>query len=307
MGHPYLQEHALDTDALARQFREAKPFKHVVIDGFLIPEFAAQLIAEFPEFDLVRATNEAGGQGRKATRPDLAALGGAYADFDRLMRAQEFLDWLGTVCGMERLLYDPEYAGGGTHENLSGQDLDFHVDFNYHPHKPLHRRLNLIVFLNPRWEESWGGCLELVRDAWSEEGLQDGRKILPLANRCVVFETTENSWHGFDRICVPAEECSRRSIAVYFYTAERSAAETAPSHGTIYVPRPLPERLVAGYTLTPHDRWELERLLARRDAQIRFLYEREQEYSSVLSGMLKSATWRAGRILTWPARLLRRR
>ena len=279
----------------------------MVIDDFLTPEFAERLLHEFPEFDVSKATNEAGQTGRKATRPDLAALGGAYADFDRLMQSPSFLNWLGQLCGIEKLIYDPEYVGGGTHENLSGQDLDFHVDFNYHPNKPLHRRLNLIVFLNPRWEESWGGCLELARDAWSGDGLRDSRKILPLANRCVVFETTEKSWHGFDRIAVPGEEFTRRSLAVYFYTAERPQEETAASHGTIYVPRPLPDRFAAGYSLTTEDRWELERLLARRDAQIRFLYEREQEYSGVLAQMLKSATWRAGRILTWPARRLLRR
>ncbi len=86
--------------------------------------------------------------------------------------------------------------------------------------------------------------------------------------------------------------------------AQRPVEETAPPHGTIYVPRPLPERLTAGHTLTAEDRTELEILLARRDAQIRFLYEREQEYSQVLNGMLKSATWRIGRIFAKPVKLL---
>jgi hypothetical protein len=305
-----IQSGVLDrTETLAREFRSAKPFRHVVIDCFLAPEVLNRLIREFPEFDPERAKNESGQTGRKAVRPDVAALGGAYAEFDRLMRAPQFLEWLGKVCGIERLLYDPEYAGGGTHENLGGQDLDFHVDFNYHPHKPVHRRLNLIVFLNPRWEESWGGCLELVRDAWSECAPEDLRKVTPLANRCVVFETTENSWHGFLKIRPPQEEpdISRRSIAVYFYTKARPAEETAAPHGTIYVPRPLPRHLTAGHTLTAGDQLELETLLVRRDAQIRFLYEREQEYSRVLAGMLRSATWRIGRMFALPAKLLMRR
>jgi hypothetical protein len=297
------------TETLAREFRSAKPFRHVVIDSFLAPDILARLIREFPEFDPGRAKNEMGETGLKATRPDLAALGGAYADFDRLMRAPQFLEWIGKVCGIERLLYDPEYAGGGTHENLDGQDLDFHVDFNYHPHRPVHRRLNLIVFLNPRWEDSWGGCLELVRDAWNECGPEDLRKVAPLVNRCVVFETTERSWHGFPKIRLPEEEhnISRRSIAVYFYTKARPEEETAAPHGTIYVPRPLPQHFTEGYTLTVEDRLELETLLARRDSQIRFLYEREQEYSRVLDGMLRSPTWRVGRMLTLPVKRLMRR
>jgi hypothetical protein len=304
--HPGLVGRA---EALAHEFRDAEPFRHVVIDEFLAPEFVERLIREFPDFDPARAINEAGQPGRKSTRPDMAALGGAYAEFDELMRARPFLEWLGKVCGMERLLYDPEYAGGGTHENLSGQDLDFHVDFNYHPHKPLHRRLNLIVFLNPRWEEAWGGCLELVRDPWSENSGEGRVKIIPKANRCVVFETTEHSWHGFEQIRLPETELlqnqlSRRSIAVYFYTARRPIEETAAPHGTIYVPRPLPERFRPGHTMTEEDRTELEILLARRDAQIRFLYEREQEYSQVLAGLLKSATWRIGRSFVRPVKLL---
>jgi hypothetical protein len=133
-----------------------------------------------------------------------------------------------------------------------------------------------------------------------------GKTILPLANRCVVFETTEASWHGFSRICIPdgLEELSRRSIAVYFYTKAQPERGAAPSHGTIYVPRPLPEHLRTGRTLESRDMWELEVLFNRRDRQIQYLYEREMEFSKTLERIHRSPSYRLGRALTWPLRKL---
>ena len=136
---------------LHSDFAAAQPFRHVVIEDFLDPTFCQRLIAEFPPFEAKNAVNELGEVGLKAVVTDLAAISASYQELDRLVRSREFLTWLGDVTGINDLLYDPDYVGGGTHENSSGQDLDFHVDFNYHPLRPLHRRLNLILFLNPEW------------------------------------------------------------------------------------------------------------------------------------------------------------
>jgi 2OG-Fe(II) oxygenase superfamily len=299
--HPRVLE---QVDSLNREFTTAQPFHHVVIDSFLDPAFCSQLMAEFPPFANKHAVNERGELGRKSAIPTLAAISPAYARFDALMKAPDFLQVIERITGIPALLYDPEYLGGGTHENLNGQDLDVHVDFNYHPSTHSHRRLNLIVFLNERWEESWGGCLELLRDPWAKGA--DLRSVVPIANRAVIFETTENSWHGFRRITLPAEETiSRRSIAVYFYTKDRPQNQVAPSHATVYYQRPLPPDIHAGKTLSEEDALEIETLILRRDKQIQFLYERELEFSNLITGITNSASFRIGRALTWPARALR--
>lgn len=303
--HPETRDRA---DVLRERFEAADPFKHVVIDRFLDDAFCDELIRQFPAFDPAHAVNERGEAGRKSAIPDLARLGGPYAKFDAMIRSREFLDWTSRATGIPGLLYDPEYSGGGTHENLSGQELDSHVDFNYHPTRHWHRRLNLIVFLNPEWRESWGGCLELLRDPWTPEGARPSTVVAPLANRAVIFETNERSWHGFRRIELPPEAAgvSRRSIAVYFYTRERPGVELAPSHGTRYVQRPLSDRIEPGHTLGEEDVEELRGLVRRRDAQIKFLYERELEFSSAIEGLVRSPSFRAGRALTWPLRAARR-
>jgi hypothetical protein len=290
---------------LRRQFAGARPFRHVVIEPFLNPEFCTNLMAEFPAFQARNALNESGEAGRKAVVPELARIGDAYRGFDRLMRDREFLELIGGITGIPDLLYDPDYVGGGTHENLDGQELDAHVDFNYHPSRPWHRRLNLIVFLNAEWDASWGGCLELLRDPWATD--DDARKeVVPLANRAVIFETTEASWHGFRRIQLPpGKQFSRRSLAVYFYTRRRPADQTAPAHGTVYYQRPLPGHIQAGHTLSEEDAAGIQTLLARRDQTIRFLYQRELKFSQVLAGIMQSPSFRLGRAITWPGRALR--
>jgi hypothetical protein len=306
-----LLDQAIDDERvleLNREFTSSPPFRHVIIDQFLAAEFCRQLMAEFPSFDTTHALNERGETGRKAVVTDLERVGPAYARFDQVIRSPEFLALIGRITGIRNLLYDPEYVGGGTHENLDGQELDSHVDFNYHPSRQGHRRLNLIVFLNPEWVEEWGGCLELLPDPWTPDGARPAAVVVPIANRAVLFETNEHSWHGFRRIQLPDDKThlSRRSIAVYFYTKARPESETEASHGTLYVHRQLGEQVRAGYTLRPEDVDEIRTLLARRDVHMKFLYERELEFSRVISGILKSPSFRLGRALTWPARAIRR-
>ncbi len=289
-------------DDLQARFATAAPFRHVVIDEFLDPAFCSELMAAFPSFESGGSLNERGEQGRKAAVTDLARIGPAYARFDRLMSDREFLVLIGRITGIGGLLYDPDYVGGGTHENLDGQELDTHVDFNYHPRTSQHRRLNLIVFLNPEWEETWGGCLELLHDPFGSERVS----VLPLANRAVIFETTESSWHGFRRIQLPpGKPISRRSLAVYFYTADRPAEEAAASHGTVYYQRTLASHIQPGYALQDGDVAEIEMLLARRDKYIQFLHEREKKFSRLIDGIRNSPSFRLGRALTWPARAIR--
>jgi len=90
--YPALSRKVADqADVLRGQFAEAQPFRHVTIDGFLDPDFCAQLIAEFPRFDSKKAISETGEGGGKAVVSNLAGLSAAYARFDALMCDREFL------------------------------------------------------------------------------------------------------------------------------------------------------------------------------------------------------------------------
>ncbi len=291
-------------EGLGQEFQSAQPFRHIVMDDFLEPGFCRELLAQFPAFDHEKARNELGEVGGKAVHMNLPQLGPAYARLDGMLKNREFLEFMGRITGIPHLLYDPKYVGGGTHENRDGQDLDAHVDFNFHPFTQLHRRLNLIVFLNPEWLEAWGGALDLHVNPWLPEAEDHVKSVVPLFNRAVVFETSEISWHGFRRIELPEEKkhLSRKSIAVYYYTRRRPADETAAEHSTVYVPRQMPERIRDGYTLRAEDVEELRTLLARRDMLIRFLYEREKEIAPSVRVMLGSKSYKLYKLLIQPVR-----
>ncbi len=292
-------------EALAHEFQTAAPFRHVVMDEFFTPEFCGELLKEFPGFDRGQSRNELGEQGRKAVNADLPMIGPAYKRLDALLKSREFLQFMSKITSIPNLLYDPKYVGGGTHENLDGQDLDPHVDFNYHPNTHQHRRLNLIIFLNPEWQLEWGGALEFDANPWYPEEGGTARTVVPLLNRAVVFETSEGSWHGFKRIRLPADKkhLSRRSIAVYFYTRVRPEEETAEEHSTVYVPRPLPEQIRAGHTLSQEDVDAMRELIARRDMLLRFLYEREKEISPYVRATIGSKAFRLYTLLIRPVQI----
>ena len=267
-------------ESLGQAFRSAEPFPHVVIERFFADDFVGRLIRDFPPFEKGCAVNESGELGKKATFENVRELGETFQEADDLVRSREFLALMSEISGIPGLLYDAAYIGGGTHENRAGQELDAHVDFNYHPARGWHRRLNLIVYLNPEWEEEWGGSIEFHLNPWLPPDQNPVKRALPLANRAVLFETSERSWHGFEEVSPPSgrEELSRRSFAIYLYTVERSPEETAPPHATVYVGRPLPAAVQPHAPISFEEADTVKTMLARRGCLIRRIFDREQEF-----------------------------
>ena len=271
-------EDALD---IQHRFQEAKPFRHVAIDGFLDEEACEGLLRDFPPFDKRKAINEVGEVGRKAVVETVADVSPFYARFYRYINSRPFLEAMSELTGIPDLIADETLFGGGTHENLEGQWLDTHVDFNIDERRMLHRRVNLLIYLNKEWEESWGGAIELHSDPWNP---RDDRieKFLPLFNRAVLFETNEYSWHGFERIHLPADRkhLSRKSFSIYLYTKTRPIEEVVAPHTTFYLPRPVPEHIKEGRTLTAEDEQQLRIAMASREGLVRMyqklVVEKEQ-------------------------------
>ncbi|HEY1326557.1 MAG TPA: 2OG-Fe(II) oxygenase [Casimicrobiaceae bacterium] len=270
------------------RFEAATPFRHVVIDGFLDGEACESLLRDFPAFDENRARNELGHVGRKAVVERVSGVSPFYRSFYAYINSEEFLRAMSALTGIQHLMADETLFGGGTHENLSGQGLDAHIDFNIDERTMLHRRVNLLIYLNKEWEESWGGSIQLHSNPRKPE-TDEVKSVLPLFNRALIFETSEHSWHGFRRIVLPPEKShlSRKSFSIYLYTRDRPREEVVAPHTTFYVPEPLPAHFRAGHTLDETDAATLHALMASRDGLLemyqRLLIEKEQRLRQLIA------------------------
>jgi 2OG-Fe(II) oxygenase superfamily len=304
MIHPEVTARAAEIQA---EFQRSKPFRHVAIDGFLPLDTCEALLRDFPVFDEKRATNELGQIGRKAVVEHVSDVSPAYGAFSQYINSKAFLDAMSMLTGIQDLIADKTLFGGGTHNNLSGQALDVHIDFNIDERNMLHRRINLLIYLNKEWDESWGGAIELHSDP-RHPAIDEIVSFLPLFNRAVIFETNEYSWHGFRRIALPPDKqhLSRKSFSIYLYTKDRPAEDVVASHTTFYVPQPIPANLRVGHTLTEEDMQELhirtqgrdgllamyQKLLIEKEQRLRNFMKLNQGASADYHAVMNSRSWR---------------
>lgn len=198
-------------------FRQSQPFEHVVIDNFFEPELALQLEAEFPTFeDNVWHHYNNAIEVKKACNnwnvfPEITYRTFAWLNSD------EFVQILSGRLGIEGLSADPGLNGGGWHIHKKGGKLNTHLDYSVHPKLMRQRKLNLIVYLNSDWQDAWGGHLGLWRQHPSKRKPGElVHSLSPRFNRAVLFDTTQDSWHGLPAPLACPEGQTRRSLAVYY-------------------------------------------------------------------------------------------
>lgn len=226
----------LDLESLRAQYRAASPFPYFAIDGFLQPDFAALVASAYPDFESARTMGTAFNAVNERLKVQITDDSKFPPPIKRLsdaMASRPWLDALTYITGIETLLADPDLAGGGMHVTGPGGRLDVHVDFNYNADRGWHRRLNVLLYLNPVWHEEWGGRIEL----WDDQVTRCAQSFQPVLNRCIVFETSERSFHGVTPVRSP-HPTLRQSFAAYYYTAEPPANWDGAKHSTVFKARP---------------------------------------------------------------------
>lgn len=201
------------SELCSENYASAKPFAHIVLDGMLRPG-PKSLLESFPNPDWSHWQSLGDTyQLNKRSCNDIAHIPHSFAQIIAEMSSPTYLRALEKITGIGKLLPDPYLAGGGLHMSGPGGVLAPHTDFHVYGTLELYRRVNVILYLNEDWQESFGGCLEL--------GLgEDKQVIVPSFGRCVIFTTDDKSVHGFPKAIIDGKW--RKSIALYYYTSREA-------------------------------------------------------------------------------------
>ncbi|HYS52239.1 MAG TPA: 2OG-Fe(II) oxygenase [Thermoanaerobaculia bacterium] len=220
----------------ARAFRDhylnAEPFPHVVLDELFANDVLDGVLRYFPapgDTQWMRFDNPL--EKKLGYSYERSSVSEDVRSFLNDMNAFEMLLWLEALTGIEGLIPDPYFGGGGLHQIEPGGFLKVHADFNVHPKLKLDRRLNMLIYLNKDWREEYGGHLEL----WDRDGKECRKRILPIFNRTVIFSTTDTSFHGHPDPLRSPRGVTRKSVSLYYYTAGRPLEERSRPHDTIFI------------------------------------------------------------------------
>ena len=199
------------------QYKKAGPYPHIAIDNFLEDWAAHKALEAFPSVQDEGWIHYIHVNEKKHGLNKLALLPPFIQKLIEELNSEEFLKYVSELTGIDNLKADDMLEGGGLHQSKRGGFLNIHADFTVHPHKRnWRRRVNLLIYLNEDWLEEYNGQLEL----WDRKMTQCEKKINPIFNRCVMFNTDDDSFHGLPETILCPENMTRKSIALYYFTEE---------------------------------------------------------------------------------------
>lgn len=227
LSDQYTQKLEALAQAKAEEYKANHPYPHIYFDDFLPLEVAEAALGDFPEpkevdWHAYRDVN----QHKKLAFDAVEKLPSSIRDVLYFLNTRPMLKFLETLTGIQSVLPDPNYTGGGLHQIRPGGLLEVHADFSYHNGLRLDRRINVLIYLNKDWKEEYGGHFEL----WDREIKRAERKILPVFNRCAIFSTTSVSFHGHPEPLACPPDRNRKSIATYYYSNGRPEEDPELTH-----------------------------------------------------------------------------
>lgn len=220
-------------DRLHAEYRHADPFPHIMLDNFLEADAVEAIYKSFPPVNetFYAAVHK---NSFKYANSELSTFPEPIKSFFEEIHSTRFMKLVEHITGISELKVDWGLRGGGMHQSVSGGFLNVHADFTHHKELKLRRALNILLYLNKDWKESYNGYLEL----WDRQMKHCVKAIAPLYNRCVMFSTDDLSYHGHPIPLKLPDGMARRSLAAYYYTDWKENDRVEAVITTAYQPLP---------------------------------------------------------------------
>ena len=202
-----------------------KPIDHIVVDGFLPKTIAENLSAEFSDYNSDHWHKYSNSIEEKRTCNSWNMFQNeTYGYFQAIFSEIT----VRSISAKFKIDIDADYGlhGGGQHIHSKMGNLNPHLDYSIHPKIRMERRLNAIYYLTDNHKESDGGHFGL----WGNESPNTPgplvKEYAPVFNRLVLFNTSQQSWHGLSRVYAPASNSYRKSLATYYTSEPRDGSLT---------------------------------------------------------------------------------
>src|ERR1700676_5301816 len=109
-------------------YANAKPYPHIVVDNFFDPIIVEQILAEFPKPNAIKWQ-------KFDNSAEIKLASAAEASFSPMTRLCLYhlnsvmcREFVGSVRGIDSLISEPHFEGGGLHQILPGAKLAVHAD-----------------------------------------------------------------------------------------------------------------------------------------------------------------------------------
>ncbi len=221
-----------------REYAEAQPYPHLVVDGLLGEDRSATIARAFP-------SPEHAGWKRRDYAEQAGRLGQlqrtGFTDVAPELRwllaeliGMAFLDFLGALTGRTDLIADPNYTGAGPIATVPGGHLALHTDFNRDSARHLDRVVSAFYYVPTTWDDTWGGELEL----WDRARTRCEVRIAPIRDRLAIVSYGKDHWHGHPSpVCCPAGQL-RAVVAAHYFAARPGPGDDDDAHGAIWAAPP---------------------------------------------------------------------
>jgi hypothetical protein len=216
---------------LRAQFKspEGTDTRHFICDNLLPEPIAQAAFDSFPkDYAGFRFRNSF--REKKKTSVRLDQHPRLLSDITFAMQSPRVVEQIMAIVEMTSLIPDPLLYAGGLSMMSKGDFLHPHIDNSHDVNRRHYRRLNLLYYVTPGWDDASGGNFEL----WDRER-RTPKVLVSKFNRLVVMETNGTSYHSVNEV---QEADQPRCCVSSYYFSERSPTGKEYFHATSFSARP---------------------------------------------------------------------